>query len=69
MSIETARCLLAHTIGAIMLVWATGSDLVQLQVRSVDETMLSAEIVDGSLLNTGTGAAQAVKGTLNGALR
>jgi hypothetical protein len=49
--------------------WATTSDLVQLKVTSVDETMLSAEIVDGSLFNTATGTVQPVKGTLNGALR
>ena len=49
--------------------WATSSDLVQLKVTSVDEKMLSAEIVDGSLLNTGSGAVQPVKGTFSGVLR
>ena len=48
--------------------WSTRGELVQLKIVSVEAKTLTAEIAEGTLINDGTGASQAVKGTLQGVL-
>ncbi|NLF70643.1 MAG: hypothetical protein GX575_16550 [Candidatus Anammoximicrobium sp.] len=50
-------------------VWSAIAEPVQLKITAVDKTELKAEIVGGSLANSGTGAAQAVTGTFQGVLQ
>jgi hypothetical protein len=48
--------------------WSTRGELVQLKIVSVEAKTLTAEIAGGALIHDGTGASQAVKGTLQAVL-
>ena len=50
-------------------VWSATDQTVQLKITAVEKQQLKAEIVSGSLANSGTGATQAVTGTFEGVLQ
>ena len=50
-------------------VWSATAQPVQLKITAVEAKQLKAEIVSGSLANSGTGATQAVTGTFQGVLQ
>jgi len=49
--------------------WHTETDLVQITIVSVDGRMVSAEVVDGTLLNANTGDKQPIQGSFRGVLQ
>lgn len=75
-SAGTLAELVGQTVGAQAFVqpqadgptWAPQPALVQLKILAVDAKTLTAEIVGGALVHSGTAAAQPVKGVLKGVL-
>ncbi len=76
-SATTASELVGQTLAAQVFVqatkdgptWHTETAPVQIKIASIEEKTVSAEIVSGSLTNTGTGASQPIQGTFSGVLQ
>lgn len=49
--------------------WHTGTDSIQIKIASIEDKMVSAELVSGALTNADTGASQPIQGTFNGVLQ
>jgi hypothetical protein len=76
-SAATTTELIGQTLAAQVFVqtaedgatWHTETDPVQIKIASIEDKMVSAEVVSGALTSTETGASQPIQGTFSGVLQ